>query len=44
VEGAAFTMTVGRLLPLDNPLTVSVYEYDLLDPSDLIGMISWPAP
>jgi hypothetical protein len=39
-----FTMTIGLLLPLDNPLTVSVYEHDLLDPNDLIGTISWPAP
>lgn len=45
-EGSSgtFTMTVGFLLPLDNPLTVFVREYDLLDPSDTIGTISWDAP
>jgi hypothetical protein len=45
-EGSTGTVqiAVGRLLPLEPSLSVSVFEYDVLDPNDLIGTITWPAP
>jgi hypothetical protein len=40
----SLSVRVGGLLPMDNPLTIKVWEYDLIDPNDLIGTITWDAP
>jgi hypothetical protein len=45
-EGASGTVAIAasQLLPVSNPLTVQVMEYDLLSRDDKIGTIAWPSP
>jgi hypothetical protein len=31
-------------VPLGGTLSADVFEYDLFDPNDLIGTVSWPSP
>lgn len=45
-EGSSGVLQVraGALVPTGTAITVTVLEYDLFDPNDVIGTIPWPAP
>jgi hypothetical protein len=42
-QSHVFTMPITRLIPLANPLVVSVYDFDV-EGDDLIGAVSWAKP
>jgi hypothetical protein len=39
-----FAIPLERLVPLDGPLTVEIFEEDTLSADDLVARMSWPSP